>query len=102
MASAKVKLIKALDKIEIQAPLIPVMSNVTGRKHSNDVLTIKRLLAQQLTKSVRWEQIIHKLYQRPKTESFPNTFECGAGRQLGFLLRLNHNRAFQQYRHVDI
>lgn len=102
MASAKLKLIKALDKIELQPPLIQVMSNVTGKRHSSDVMAIKRSLSQQLTKSVLWEQTIHKMYQRPKHDSYPNTFECGPGRQLGYLLRLNNNRAYQQYQHVDI
>lgn len=102
MAPAKLKLIKTLDKIEIQAPLIQVMSNVTGKRHSNDVATIKRSLAQQLTRSVLWEQSIHKMYQRDKHESYPNTFECGPGRQLGYLLRLNNNKAYQKYQHVDV
>ncbi|CAF1253247.1 unnamed protein product [Rotaria sordida] len=102
MASAKLKLIKALDKIDMQPPLIQVMSNVTGKRHSNDVATIKRSLSQQLTKCVLWEQSIHKMYQRAKHESYPNTFECGPGRQLGYLLRLNNNKAYQQYHHVDV
>ena len=102
MSSAKIKFIKALDKIEIQPPLIQVMSNVSGKRHSSDVNTIKRLVSQQLTKSVLWEQLLHKIYQRPKTESFPNTYECGPGRQLGYLLRLNNNRAFQHYHHIDV
>ena len=102
MASAKLKLMKALDKVELQPPLIQVMSNVTGRRHVNDIAVIKRFLSQQLTKSVLWEQIVHKIYQRSKTNAFPNTYECGPGRQLGYLLRLNNNRAFQQYQHVDI
>ncbi|CAF4169762.1 unnamed protein product [Rotaria sp. Silwood2] len=102
MASAKLKLIKALDKIDMQPPLIQVMSNVTGKCHSNDVATIKRSLTQQLTKCVLWEQSIHNMYQRSKNESYPNTFECGPGRQLGYLLRLNNNKAYQQYHHVDV
>lgn len=102
MASAKLKLIKTLDKIEMQSPLIQVMSNVTGRRHTSDVVSIKRSLSQQLTRSVLWEQSIHKIYQRDKHESYPNTFECGPGRQLGYLLRLNNNKAFQQYQHIDV
>lgn len=102
MSSAKLKLIKTLEKLDIQPPLIQVMSNVTGKRHSTDVNVIKRLLSQQLTKSVLWEQLIHKIYQRPKTESFPQTFECGPGRQLGYLLRLNNHRAFQRYHHIDV
>ena len=102
MSSAKVKLVNALEKINVQPPLIQVMSNVTGKRHSNDANVIKRLLSQQLTKSVLWEQLIHQIYQRPKTETFPHTFECGPGRQLGYLLRLNNHRAFQQYQHVDV
>ena len=102
MASAKLKLIKALDKIEIQPPLIQVMSNVSGKRHSTDVAAIKRSLSQQLTKSVLWEQSMHKIYQRDKHLAFPNTFECGPGKQLGYLLRLNNNKAYQNYQHVDV
>ncbi|CAF1107653.1 unnamed protein product [Adineta steineri] len=102
MSSAKLKLIKVLDKIDMQPPLIQVMSNVTGKRHTNDITTIKRLLSQQLTKSVFWEQSIHKMYQRDKHETYPNTYECGPGRQLGYLLRLNNNKAFQQYHHIDV
>jgi [acyl-carrier-protein] S-malonyltransferase len=102
MSPAKLKLIKALDKIDLQPPVIQVMSNVTGKRHSNDVATIKRLLSQQLTRSVLWEQAIHKMYQRPQHDYYPNTFECGPGRQLGYLLKLNNNKAYQQYHHVDV
>lgn len=102
MASAKLKLIKVLDKIDMQPPLIQVMSNVTGKRHSTDIASIKRSLSQQLTKSVLWEQSIHQIYQRAKHESYPNTYECGPGRQLGYLLRLNNNKAYQQYKHVDV
>ncbi|CAF0981576.1 unnamed protein product [Adineta ricciae] len=102
MSSAKLKLIKVLDKIDMQPPLIQVMSNVTGKRHTSDIATIKRSLSQQLTKSVLWEQSIHKMYQRPQHESFPNTYECGPGRQLGYLLRLNNNKAYQHYKHIDV
>jgi [acyl-carrier-protein] S-malonyltransferase len=102
MGSAKLKVIKALEKIDLQPPLIQVMSNVTGKRHSSEPMMIKRFLSQQLTKSVQWEQIVHHIYQRSKRDLFPNTFECGPGRQLGYLLRLNNNRAYQKYRHIDI
>ena len=102
MVSAKLKLVKMLDKIDIQPPLIQVMSNVTGKRHSNDIAAIKRTLSQQLTKSVLWEQSIHQMYQRPKHEFYPNTFECGPGKQLGYLLRLNNNKAYQHYHHVNV
>lgn len=45
-----------LAKVEFIAPVIPVLSNVTGELHGKDIATIKELLVKQITHPVRFEQ----------------------------------------------
>lgn len=45
-----------LAKVTFHTPAKPVWSNVTGAPHGTDLAEIKRLLVQQITHPVRWEQ----------------------------------------------
>lgn len=45
-----------LASVPLQTPRIPVMSNVTGAAHDTEPDQIRRLLVQQITQPVRWEQ----------------------------------------------
>lgn len=100
-----------LNEIQINKPLIPCYSNVTGNPYYDDI-EIRRLLNDQISKPVKWEQIIHKIYSREKPEDyvegndellgFPDTYECGPGRQLGFLLKSVNNKAFKYYKNIEV
>lgn len=45
-----------LAKVTFIAPKTPVWSNVTGQLHGSDTDTIKKLLVEQITHPVKWEQ----------------------------------------------
>lgn len=54
MQPAADRLSAALDKIEWDGALCPVLSNVTAVPHEGEVRSIKKRLVEQLTNSVRW------------------------------------------------
>ena len=56
MQPAADKLAEALEQVNWSAPAIPVLSNVTGEPHTDDIDTIKQRLVAQLTQPVRWSQ----------------------------------------------
>src|SRR6185436_10270211 len=55
MALAKPKLDQALKEISLQAPRVPVISNVTAQPHGSPA-EIQQRLVEQVTSSVRWEE----------------------------------------------
>ena len=57
---------EALAKVAFHAPRIPVLSNVTGGPHGRDTAQIKKLLVQQITGAVRWEQNVRWLLANVK------------------------------------
>ncbi len=82
MAPAADKLKHLLADINIQAPNTPVISNVTGVAHSTPE-TIRVLMTQQVTSSVRWVDCIRSM-QSAGAERF---IECGPGRVLSGLIK---------------
>ena len=54
MASAREKLAPVLDGIAFRAPKFPVLSNVTGKPHSDDPGAIKALMLEQVTGTTNW------------------------------------------------
>ena len=65
---------EALAHVEIKAPVVPVIANVTAQAVS-DVTTIRKLLVEQVTGSVRWRESV--LYM--KEQGVAQLVECGAG-----------------------
>src|SRR5206468_78647 len=55
MASAQPRLRAELDLLTLQAPAVPVVSNVTAQPHGN-VEAVRARLVEQVTASVRWEE----------------------------------------------
>ena len=87
MASAQPKLAAALDRIALNEPTVPVISNVTAQPHGS-APQIKELLGQQVTSSVRWEASVRHLL----AQGFTRFIELGPGRALsGFLRRIDKN-----------
>ena len=56
MQPAADRLAKALDEVTWTPPRVPVLSNVTGQVHTDDVNQIKARLVEQLTRPVRWSE----------------------------------------------
>jgi [acyl-carrier-protein] S-malonyltransferase len=87
MAGAKPKLDAVLAKIKIQPPSVPVIANVTAQPHGAPD-EIRRLLVEQVTSSVRWEESMRYLL----AQGFSRFVELGPGKALGgFLKRIDPN-----------
>ncbi|KAM8974065.1 malonyl-CoA-acyl carrier protein transacylase, mitochondrial [Pelodytes ibericus] len=101
MEPAAEPLQKALKKLDFKQPYVPVFCNVDGKRYRHASL-IHQLLAKQLISPVKWEQIMHAIYERKKGTDFPQTYEVGAGRQLGTILKTCNTKAWKQYQNVDV
>lgn len=93
MASAVEPFKKALNKIKINDPYIYVHSCIDGKIYKNADQIYKQL-PKQIIKPVRWEQLLHIMYERGKTEHFPKTFECAPGNSLTSILKEVNARAW--------
>ncbi|MER2105534.1 MAG: ACP S-malonyltransferase [Solibacillus sp.] len=91
MAPAADKLAAELEIIHLQAPMIPVVSNVTSTLLM-DVASIKEELVAQVTSSVQWQQNIEKLI----AEGVTVFIECGPGKVLSGLVK-KIDRSVQTY-----
>lgn len=82
MASAAGRLERMLEDIPLQAPAVPVLSNVTGKPHGTPD-DIKPAMVAQVVSTVRWADNVRWLLDRGVT-----TFvECGPGSVLGNLIK---------------
>lgn len=86
MESAIEPFSKALKNIKIEEPSISVHSNIDGRVYRN-VDQILNKLPKQIIKPVKWEQLLHIIYERPQGEGFPSTFEAAPGNTLTSILK---------------
>ncbi len=85
MASAQPKLSSVLAKIQLAAPKVPVIANVTAQPHGEPA-DIRRLLVDQVTASVRWEESMRYLL----SQGFTRFIELGPGTVLtGFMKRID-------------
>jgi [acyl-carrier-protein] S-malonyltransferase len=82
MENAAVRLGKELDKITVNAPAIPVYSNVEAVPVTTGA-RIKELLCLQLTSPVQWVDIIRKM----KTDGAGTIVEVGPGKVLTGLVK---------------
>lgn len=89
MRPAAEKLAVVLAGVKIQAPTMPVLSNVTGTYHECNPERIRQLLVEQVTQSVRWEQDIRQLL----ADRYGRFVEVGPGRVLTGLLRKIERKA---------
>lgn len=93
MGSAVEPFKRALNKIEVRDPKIYVHSCIDGKVYKNADHIYKQL-PKQIIKPVRWEQLLHIMYERGKTEHFPKTFECAPGKSLTSILKEVNARAW--------
>jgi [acyl-carrier-protein] S-malonyltransferase len=85
MQPAAEKMREALAAVKAQNPAVPIIANVTAQP-VQDAETIKELLVQQVTGSVRWSESVETLAKLGVTE----TVEIGTGKVLsGLVKRIN-------------
>lgn len=85
MAGAQPKLETALQAVTLRAPAVTVVSNVTAQPHGGPA-DIQRMLVQQVTSSVRWEESMRWLLG----QGYTRFIELGPGRALsGFMKRID-------------
>jgi len=85
MASAQSKLQAELAKINLTAPIVPVISNVTAQPHASPS-EISARLVEQVTSSVLWENSMRYLL----AQGFTRFIELGPGTALsGFMKRID-------------
>ncbi|XP_063164327.1 malonyl-CoA-acyl carrier protein transacylase, mitochondrial isoform X2 [Candoia aspera] len=101
MESAVQPLSEALESISIQQPLLPVYSNVDSKKYMQPE-QIQHCLVEQLVSPVKWEQIMHAIYERRRGRKFPYTYEVGPGKQLGTILRSCNLKASKFYKNIEV
>lgn len=83
MKPADERLAAALGEVELHAPRVPVYSNVTAAPHDADPESIRRLLADQVTRPVLWEATMRRML----ADGFDAFYEIGPGRVLAGLLK---------------
>lgn len=83
----------ALKRVTLSKPLINVHSNVNGLPYMN-ASHIEHQLPKQIVKPVRWEQLLHVMYERPQGSSFPKTFEVAPGNSLTTILKQVNAKAW--------
>ncbi len=82
MKPAEEAMAAAFGTAHMEAPRLPVWSNVTARPHGS-AAEIRTLLARQMVEPVLWEQTIRNLL----AEGFDCFYEIGPGRVLAGLLK---------------
>lgn len=82
MAPAAQEMATALADTTIRPPEVPVICNVTARPEE-DPNTLRRLLVDQITGTVRWRESVEFMAE----DGVTNTFEVGAGKVLTGLVR---------------
>jgi [acyl-carrier-protein] S-malonyltransferase len=73
---------EALEKTKLSVPSVPLIANVTAQPVS-DPETIRRLLVEQVTATVRWRESVETM----KAEGVTRIFELGAGKVLAGLTK---------------
>jgi [acyl-carrier-protein] S-malonyltransferase len=83
MKPADARLAEALAAADVRAPRVPVYSNVSAAPHEADPDAIRRTLAEQVTRGVRWEESMRRML----ADGFDTFYEVGPGRVLTGLLK---------------
>ena len=87
MESASTELESALREVELNLPMVPVISNVTAKPHATAGEILQRLV-EQVTSSVLWETSIRYLVE----QGFTRFIELGPGNALtGFMHRIDRD-----------
>ena len=82
MQPAAIAMADALSQVDIEAPKVPLVANVTAHD-VDDPATIRSLLVEQVTGSVRWRESVEFMVENGVTEFW----EIGAGKALSGMVR---------------
>jgi len=82
MAPAADVMAKALSEVDVSAPVVPLIANVTAGPVS-DPAEIQRLLVEQVTGMVRWRESVETM----KSKGVDTLVEVGSGKVLSGLAR---------------
>lgn len=82
MQPAAAEMEKALGEVQVAAPVVPVVANVSAEP-ADDPDAIRKLLVAQVTSTVRWRECVAAM----KARGIAVLIECGAGRVLSGLTR---------------
>ncbi|KAL6255273.1 hypothetical protein P5V15_013610 [Pogonomyrmex californicus] len=85
---------KMLHTFEFDEFRCQVYSNYKGCTYGNTGV-IKKYLPKQIVSSVKWEQIMQLLYNRPEGMAFPRTFDVGSGGRMSTILKLINAKAHE-------
>lgn len=94
-------LAEALKGLTFKRPLVNVYCNVDGKRYRQGP-SIAHFLTKQLVSPVKWEQIMHIIFERRNGKDFPQTYELGPGQQMGTILKACNLKAWRSYRQVDV
>ena len=83
MAPAREKLAKVLEGIKFNSPAMPVLSNITGKPHSNDGSEIKAMMLEQVTGTTNWAADV----ETAKSMGCTRFVEFGPGKVLSGLVK---------------
>ena len=83
MDSAREKLAAVLDEVAFSTPKIPVLSNVTGKVHSDDPQEIKAMMLRQVTETTNWAADV----ECAKSLGCDTFVEFGPGKVLSGLIK---------------
>ena len=83
MQSAREKLAAVLEAITFNAPKFPVLSNVTGKPHSDDPAVIKATMLEQVTGTTNWAADV----EAAKALGATTFVEFGPGKVLSGLVK---------------
>lgn len=98
MQSATEKLANVLESVQIQAPRIPVVSNVDAKTHS-DAAEIREILVKQVVHPVLWEKSMNALLEMG-VEQF---YEIGPGKVLkGLMKRIARKASVENFNDESI
>ncbi|KAL3283900.1 hypothetical protein HHI36_018069 [Cryptolaemus montrouzieri] len=84
---------EALKNMDVSLPIISVYSNVDGKRYTS-AQHIRKQLPKQIVKPVKWEQLLHTVYERKPDDYFPRSFECGPGQSLKAILKKVNAKAW--------
>ncbi|KAK3921191.1 putative malonyl-CoA-acyl carrier protein transacylase, mitochondrial [Frankliniella fusca] len=101
MRPAAEEFAEELLKVKFKDPEISVHSNVDGLAYT-DAKSIRKKLIKQIYRPVKWEQILHIIYDREPKEGFPHTFEVGPGKSLTSLLRYGNASASKHATNITV
>ena len=91
MAPAAARMAQALSEVDIESPAVPLIANVCAEPVT-DAGTIRALLVDQVTGSVRWRESVMFMAAHGVTE----VYEIGAGKALsGMIKRIDRSIATQ-------